>query len=204
MNRLSIDFSGYSDSDLDTKAHDIISSLTNNPKLSDLFPKLEDVVKSSQSYSTSLIDAQTRDKTKVAIKNNVRKELVDVLKALGNHIMSVAQGDEAILASSGFTMIRRGTSSRVLTNPQNLVVKPGKNRGEIVTSVAGVRGARAYMHEYTLDPVTDASVWTSITSTRRKHLFTNLQSGKNYWFRVAAVGPNGQVVYSAPQAHIVL
>jgi hypothetical protein len=204
MGRLSLDFSRYSDPDLDTKAQDIITCLTNNANFPNLFPKMEDIEKAGKFYSSSLVDAQTRDKIKVAIKKSAKRELIEVLKALGNHIMSVAQGDEAILVSSGFTLTRGGGSSRVLANPQSLVVKPGKNRGEIVTSVAGVGGARAYIHEYTLDPVTDTSVWTSVTSTRRKHLFTNLQSGKNYWFRVAAVGPNGQVVYSAPQAHIVL
>jgi hypothetical protein len=109
-----------------------------------------------------------------------------------------------MLTSSGFTLVKKRESAPPLINPQKFIVRPGLNRGEILTSVERIPGARSYVHEYTLDPLSDASVWTSVTTTKRDHLFTNLQSGKTYWFRVAAVGINGQIVYSAPQAHIVL
>ena len=192
------------DSDLDTVAKNIIIKMTNNPNFPSPNPKLEDVIKASQTYTALIVDAKNRDRAKVALKRSAKNDLEQMLRSLANYVMSVAKGDEAILASSGFALAKKRESAPPLINPQKFVVKPGLNRGEILTSVERIPAARSYVHEYTLDPLTDASVWTSVASAKRHHLFTNLQSGKTYWFRVAAVGINGQIVYSASQAHIVL
>jgi hypothetical protein len=192
------------DSDLDTVAQNIIAKMTNNPNFPNASPKLEDVIKASQTYTSLLVDAKNRDRAKIALKRSAKNELTEILTALANYVMSVAKGNEAILTSSGFVLAKKRGSAPLLINPQKFVVRPGLNKGEIATEVERIPGARSYVHEYTLDPLTDASVWTSVASAYRKHLFTNLQSGKTYWFRVAAVGPNGQIVYSASQAHIVL
>lgn len=203
MSRLKLTF-GRTDADLDTTAQNIITHMTNNSHFSSPYPKLEDVVKVAGIYSSSLIDAQTGDRIKVALKKSAKNDLIAILKALGNYVMSVAQGDEAILATSGFVLVKKPEASSPLKNPQKFVVKPGKNKGEIITSVERIVGARSYVHEYTLEPLTEASIWTSVTTTSRKHLFADLESGKSYLFRVAAIGINGQIVYTAPQPHIAL
>jgi hypothetical protein len=178
--------------------------MTNNPNFPDPNPKLEDVIKASQTYASLLLEAKGGDRIKVALKRTAKKDLVEILRALANYVMSVSRGDDGILATSGFALVKKRELAPLLTNPQKFGVKPGLNKGEIMTSVERIPGARSYVHEYTMDPVTDASVWTSVASANRKHLFTNLQSGKTYWFRVAAIGINGQIVYSASLAHIVL
>jgi hypothetical protein len=203
MSRLKL-FFGRSDADVDTVAQNIITHMTNNPHFPNPYPKLEDVIKVAQTYSSSVVDAQTGDRIKVTLKKSAKKDLIEILKALGNYVMSVAQSDEAMLATSGFTLVKKRQASSPLNNPQKFLVKPGKNKGEIVTSVERIAGARSYVHEYTLEPLTEASIWTSVTTTSRKHLFTDLESGKSYLFRVAAVGINGQIVYTAPQPHIAL
>jgi len=45
-------------------------------------------------------------------------------------------------------------------------------------------------------PVTEASIWTSINSTKAKLVVSNLTSGVQYAFRVAGIGANPTVVYS--------
>jgi len=203
MNKLRLSFA-RSDSDLDTMAQNVIAKMTNNANFPSPNPKLEDVVKVSQTYTSLLVDAKNRDRAKVALKRSARNELTEMLRSLANYVMSVAKGDEAILASSGFVLVKKRTAAPALTNPQKFVVRPGLNKGEILTMIERIPGARSYVHEYTLDPLTDASVWTRIASAYRDNLFTNLQSGKTYWFRVAAVGINEQLVYSATLSHIVL
>jgi hypothetical protein len=39
--------------------------------------------------------------------------------------------------------------------------------------------------------------WISLPYGRSRYEITDLEQGKKYWFRVAAVGGFGQVVYSA-------
>ena len=43
-----------------------------------------------------------------------------------------------------------------------------------------------------------------MADSRVKFEFTGLEQGKKYWFRVAAVGSNGQLVYSTEMAQYVL
>ena len=203
MIRLKLMFA-RSDSGLDTVAQNVVAKMTSNPNFISPNPKLEDVIKASQTYTALLVDAQNRDRAKVALKRSAKKELTATLRALANYVMSVAKGDEAILASSGFALTKKRGAAPVLNNLKKFTVKPGSNKGEIITEVERIPGARSYLHEYTFDPLTDASMWTSVASVSRKHLFTNLPSGKTVWFQVAAVGPNGQIVYSVSVAHIVL
>jgi len=39
--------------------------------------------------------------------------------------------------------------------------------------------------------------------TQRRYLFSGLESGKRYWVRVAAIGIEGQTVYSDPLSRLV-
>lgn len=204
MKRLILNFSKITDANLGAKAQAILTAMTANTNFPTPFPALDDVDDSIDAYLAALLAAETRDKIKVAFKNSARQSLVDTLTSLGNYVMSVAKGDEAKLVSSGFSLTKQREPQPPITSPQNFIVGSGLNKGEITTAVDKVTGARSYLHEYTEDPITANSVWTSITATSRKHLFTDLASGHNLWFRVAAIGTKGQIVYTAIQSRVVL
>jgi hypothetical protein len=108
-----------------------------------------------------------------------------------------------VLVSSGFTLAKTGQPVAPITNPQGLQVENGVNSGEVISSVNAVKGAMAYVHQYTADPITDNSQWISVTSTKRKNVFTGLEPTKIYWFRVAAIGVNEQIAYSEMLSKIV-
>ena len=80
--------------------------------------------------------------------------------------------------------------------PENLILSQGLNAGSILCSINAVKNATGYLFEATKDPVTENSNWISIPCTRTKCEFEGLEQGEQYWFRVAAVGSNGQVIYS--------
>jgi hypothetical protein len=69
--------------------------------------------------------------------------------------------------------------------------------------VNAVKGARAYIHQYTADPPSETAIWVSVTTAHRKHTFTGLKPLVTYWFRVIAIGLNGQKVISDPISKIV-
>ncbi|WP_242696402.1 hypothetical protein [Longitalea luteola] len=68
--------------------------------------------------------------------------------------------------------------------------------GEVTIRVKRVRGARAYMHQYTAEPPTSETVWTNEGSTNAYHTFRGLKSYQKYWFRTVALGMNNQMEYS--------
>jgi hypothetical protein len=69
--------------------------------------------------------------------------------------------------------------------------------------VPAVKGAKGYTPQFTSDPLTASSEWTQVMTTTSKYTFTNLNSAKKYWVRVAAVGPYNQVVYSDAISRVV-
>jgi hypothetical protein len=70
--------------------------------------------------------------------------------------------------------------------------------GQAVTSVKRVAGAKAYVHQYTTDPLTSESVWVNKVTTGSSHTFTGLTSKEKYWFQVIAVGINDQQMATMP------
>ena len=99
------------------------------------------------------------------------------------------------LASSGFDLAKQREVA-VITNPGSVTLGNGISTGQLTTLVQAQAAAKGYSHEYTLYPVTPASVWTSNPSSRCKTTFTGLEPGKKYAVRVGVLGNNEELAYS--------
>ncbi|WP_315817388.1 fibronectin type III domain-containing protein [Paraflavitalea speifideaquila] len=150
-------------------------------------------------YATLLSRAQTGDRIQIAFKNEKREALAQLLTRLAAYVTLAADGDEAIMVSSGFELAKEPGNRPPIGTPENFLVNFGLNTGEMVSSVARVMGARSYVHEYTPDPIGPDSEWNKQFTTRRKYTFAGLVPGQKYWFRVAAIGPREQIVYTHAQ-----
>lgn len=201
--RITADYASMSDAALELKSQSIVAAVGASSHFTAPVPTLLEVSAVITNYRTLLVEAQMRDKTKVADKNQLKKELIAILRALGNYVTQTAEGDLAVLISSGYTLAKTGQSAPPITNPQDLQVENGLNSGEVITTVKAVKNARSYIHQYTPDPITDNSQWTSTPSTKCKSAFTGLEPTKIYWFQVAAIGANEQIAYSEMQSKIV-
>ena len=78
----------------------------------------------------------------------------------------------------------------------NRIVKLGKLSGSLEMTWDVVNGAYIYEIRYTQNPKTDASVYTNLTSTKRKILIENLTPGQTYSLQVAGVGSDPKRVWS--------
>lgn len=193
--KINISFSGYSDADFENKAAYILASMTNNPAFTSPIPTLADVQAALTKFSANLVAAATLDRVAVAEKNKSRMQLELLLAQLGMYVMFIANGDAAILTSSGFTLSKT-PEARYITNPGNVLLSNGITSGELVVAVTGVKGASGYLHEIcSTEPVANTQ-WDSTPSTRAKFTFKNLEPGKRYWVRVAATGSGEQIAYS--------
>jgi hypothetical protein len=198
MKRLNLGFRRYTDAALLVEAQAILAALTGNaffPTPTPTLPALESAI---EAYMTALSAAQEGGKTDVATKNARKLELVDLLIQLGNYVMLTANGDEVMLVSSGIPVTKDRQPLPPLGTPEILKIENGINSGELLMTIAALPGARTYVYQYALDPLTDESSWVSNNSTLVKFSFSNLEAGKKYWFRVVAYGRNEQVVYSNP------
>lgn len=199
-----INFAQYTFDGLESKAHTIIASMTNNPHFSSPVPSITDVSTAATAYTNALVAAKTGNRADISLKNQKRQALELVLKQLAAYVNYTALGNRTIIISSGFDVSKEKEQIPALEKPSDIAVANGKNSGELVVSVTAVKGAVAYVHQYTLEAVPTEQSWLSATTSTCKYVFSNLEPGKRYWCRVAAVGTKGQIIYSDPMQRIVI
>ena len=202
LQKICLSFRPFSDSDFQTKAIFILTSMTGNPSFSDPIPTLAEVQTAVGNYSSALSAAAGLGLINVAQKNKARRELEALLQQLGMYVMYVANGDAAILTSSGYTLTKMPEPSYI-SNPGNVTLKNGVTSGELVDSVPQVNAARVYFHEICDTAPTETTTWTRYQSSKARFVFTGLTPGKQYWVRVAAVGTGEQIAYSTVATQFV-
>lgn len=92
-------------------------------------------------YQAALTTAQSRERIQVVIKNQARAALIVLLTELTNYVTFTANGNPAILISSGFDM-RKDPEPSSITKPGKIQVTDGLKSGELTVSVHGVKEAR--------------------------------------------------------------
>lgn len=202
MNKIISSFKKNRDSELAKAAYRILSSLKGNASFTDnvLIQLLE---KCLLEFQVAMNNAADGSRTMIAIRKEKRKALIEVMVQTGYYVMQVSNGDRAKLLSSGFDVSKESFERRSLATIQSMVVKIG-NPGEANILVNAVKGARAYVHQYSIDPPSETTAWVSETSAHRKHTFTGLKPLATYWFRVIAVGLNGQLAISDAVSRVIL
>lgn len=195
MEKVNLYFKNFTDANFQKKGTNIYDSLNGNALFSTLVPPLPDVKIALDKYIADLAAAATSDRNAVALKNKSRGELNAVLKQLALSVMTEANGDEAMLITSGFTLMKQ-RAPRYITNPGNVTLSNGITSGQIVSMIKAIPGGMSYLHEIAIEFPVDDSMWISNASSTSKFVFTNLVPGKQYWVRVAVIGSRKQKAYS--------
>ncbi len=189
--------------DLEVKSSQIVYELTDNPYFPAIQPEVAILKELHAAFSKALSDASTRDRSAIAIKDEAKTKLADYMRLLAINIESQCMGDRAKMISSGFDLASDGESVPALTAPEGFKVLEGLNPGEIITIVSGNRRSVAYSHEYCLAEPDESTIWTSITTSSRKHKFAGLPTGVRVYFRVAVIGHKKQIIYTNVLSRIV-
>ncbi|AEV99285.1 hypothetical protein A4D02_32305 [Niastella koreensis] len=196
MNRkLALNFRKHSGPDLITDAYRVVNKLTDNEFFPEVKPLLAPILETANQLQHAVVEASDGDSLKIIIKNDMKEKLIALLRELGDWIEKHSNGDDLAMVSSGF-MLAKPRKEISLQNPVEFIIIPGKNMGEIIMQVKRVNGAKAYIFQYTPDPLTDDSKWKTINSTKRKIVITQLPLGVKFFFRMAAIGARNQVVYT--------
>jgi hypothetical protein len=141
------------------------------------------------------------DGSKKAIlqRNKDRHEVEQDLVLLGAYALKVANGDAAVLASSGFV----GSPARVRSTPQPLAqptvlfIEQG-NSGTLLVSVTSVGNAGSYDVRYSALANGIPGNWTTVTTTvvRTPVSISGLTPGTTYAFQARALGRLGHTDWS--------
>ena len=201
MTKALTSFNKYSDAVLESKTHSIISSMTGNANFTTPVPALATLGAAATAYSAALIKAATGNRVDIADKNERRAALIALLRSLATYVNLTANGDRSMLISSGLELSKE-QEPVTISKPENLQVVNGISPGELIVSINAVKGAYAYLHQYTTDENMAPNSWINNPSTTSKIILSNLQSGTKYICRVGALGTNDQLLYSDPVARI--
>lgn len=198
MKKIRLDFGSYSDASLLVLVQGIHAALTGNTFFPTTNPTLPDFLLVINAYANALSDAQNRGKDEIAAKNARRFELEGTLFNLALDIMKTADGNEEMLVSSGFPLVKERQPKPPMGIPSIAKIEVSDISGELKVVQNKLPGALTFIYEYTEDPIVAGSVWAEKNSTRLREPFTGLTTGKRYWFRVKAYGTNNQVTVSEP------
>jgi len=196
--KISIDLSGhnFSDKELTVKADYVLISLTGNPN----FPTLSDllvVLKTKNDNFRSLLAQMEEGNRKVTPeKNQAREDLEKTLRSLAWKIQDISDGDETMIKSSGFDVNRTPSPVGMLDQPINVVVKQGRVSRSLDVSWNPVDHSHSYVVRFTIAPLTDTSVFTTLTATKTNTTLENLDLKESYLVQVAGVGSDPTRIWS--------
>jgi hypothetical protein len=124
-------FDRYRDTELDVKAKFIVDSMTDNPNFTTPVPALADVTAATTAYIAALSNAESGGKSQLAIKNQARLQLEELLNKLALYVEAYGKSDEVILLSSGFNLAKTVTPVGILPKPNGFTVQP-KDKGTVI------------------------------------------------------------------------
>lgn len=190
-----------SDNDLVGTINRILGKTENNPVYPNLPPVWGEIKADLPAFITSITKASGGDEEALSAKKDLRISILIKLGIFAEYVTLTCGGDRTKLLSSGFEL-NRARSEKSLSTIKELKVT-AERIGEASTRIKKVVGAKAYIHQYTPDPLTDESVWVSKFVTDSRFTFTGLKSKEKYLFQVIAIGVNGQETVSPVVSRVI-
>lgn len=197
MKRIKVGFKRLADAIILLVARTVLQNLTGNLFYVTPTPTLAVLQTAINDYDAALTAAKDRGKNSVAAKNARKEELADLLVQLSNYCMATNSTLEA-LVSTGFDLTKNRTPVPPVEAPVILKIENGINSGDIIVTIDAVKGRKAFLIEYTPDPITADSVWVSQNTCTCKTTITGLEVGKRYWIRVTVFGKGQQAATCEP------
>jgi hypothetical protein len=195
MNRISQKYKTI-EGEIDLTGQCVIEKMENNPDFPDPPVALENLKKIMPEFQQALVDAMSRDRYFVAVKNNKKKIVLGLLQELVDYVTVTCKGDRTLILSSGFDVTdENGNSNKQPPSIKKLEVEATKP-GEAITRIRNVTNAIAFVHQYTTEPPNLHTEWIGEGTSLGSYTFQGLRSDKRYWFRVVAIGYHGQRGYS--------
>jgi len=205
MARVKLNFKRLSVPEKIAKARQILSALTGNATFTNPVPPLATLGAGVDALDDAYTSAQTNKQAwhgAVDVQTAKEDALDQLISQCASYVESVAGLDDSVIASAGMDPRPPVGSSTLPETPNGLDATIGDHEGELDLSWNPVTNAMSYLVQKSLDP-NNAASWTQAgTATKSSTTIDGLTSGTRYWFRVSAVGAQGQSGWSDPATKI--
>jgi hypothetical protein len=199
MAKVKLELKKKNDDELLTFCDNHIKKMENNASFPNPLPSVPDYLTGFTAYSDkfgafrALEDAIAQARIE---KDEARAELERLTTGRGNYVETGSAGDAAKILSAGFEVKGAGAPVGELPAPINFLAKMGTMPGQIILTWKKVYGAGSYEVECREHDAA-GTAWERVkTVTPAKLKVENLTPGKNYAFRVRAIGAAGEGPWS--------
>lgn len=174
-----------------------IDMTTGNPLFTAVQPSAVDFLAQFnlyQSAALAAINAEAAWKDANAYRDQMRSEMISMMKKRGAYIQEASNGNKQAILSSGLGVKNPPTPLTALAAPTNLRVDLNGEAGMMKIRWDTVEGAKTYVLQ--CSPDVTPRVWEQLASTTKTVVTKTLEVGVTYVFRAAASGVPGQSNWS--------
>lgn len=196
----------YPDEELIVRSKTVLEAMTDNTYFPDPAPSLEDFEESYNNFNNKLSAAKRRGSPQdTAEKDLARQEVSRLYKQLAFYVSQTAQGNLAMLLSSGFEVTRHPTGRAVPSVVRDIRLRDGRQSGQMRLDFEKNREALFYEYEvgiWEADELTPDWGERYRTTSSRHNVIAPLVPLKRYAVRVKAVNGRGESDWSDIMTHI--
>ena len=199
--KVTVDFIKYSPVNKASHYHTVIDHMSNNQ----LFPtpdvSMLDAQKVVDALDKAILAAADGGHLAISAMNDAAAAADAVFRILAAYVERIALGDETTILSSGFHFSKQP----VFANKETLVAKDGSHSGSVLLDTIRVDRGVTYVWQMYKGKLPDNdSDWVQIgITTQTSFEISNLEIATKYYFRVAAVTPDGIQDFCAPVMKVV-
>ena len=152
----------------------------------DLYATLSEIVNKLEGFYVS---SRGGNHEQIALMHQTEEEFDDAFRKLANNVERMADGDEAIILSTGFHLSKQPVPADI----PEFSVEAGNTPGTILLKRKAVVGAMSYVWQHYIgsqSPVEESWLFGG-SSTKASYEMKDFTSATKGWFRVAAVTKAG-------------
>ena len=180
-------------------AADPIFATVANPTIPELNAATKDL-----EIAANNVSAAGGGKLLTAIMHEKEEEFDVAMTGMGRNVDNIAKGDKTIILSAGMEADKEREPAQVPQAATHLSGTPGLLPGTVDLKWKRPKFALMFHVYYSPDPP-DANSWKlKGQTTKSKFTVTGLESLKNFWFRVEAIGTKGTGPMSDPANSVAL
>lgn len=176
----------------------VIVKLTNHSKFPTLDVSLDEVKAAVDKLDELMLAARDGSRTAIAARNAAEIVADNLFRILAANVERVAAGDETTILSTGFHVSNQPTAFQKAP----LAVEYGANSGSVKMIAKAIDRSGSYVWQIsktTPDNWSQASITTQST-----YEMDGLEVGCTYYFRVAAVTPEGMTDFTDAVKKVII
>ena len=180
----------------------VINKLTGNPFFSHPDIPLDDAKVATNALETAFMATKDGSHTAISAMYNAEETADHIFRLLVAYVNRIARGDETALLSSGFHVLKQPATFQ----KPFLVVIESDNSGSVKLVAKSVARAGAYIWQMAKDKLPESEEeWATIGySTGANFQVANLNAPAKYYFRVAAITPDGTLDFTPAVMKVVV